>query len=426
MNYKQNEKILQVTEKTLVIGVDIAKELHYARAFNYRRIELDKVVSFQNNLNGFKNFKGWIEKVMRENELNRLIIGFEPTGHYWYNLAEYCRNNDLKYVMVNPFHVKRSKELDDNSQTKNDRKDPKTIAKLVIDGRYFETYVATGIYAELRNIVKVYDHVTGCKGVVENKITQWLDNYFPEFTKVFGDWEGKAAIITLNSFPLPSMIVELGEIKVLEAWKKEIKQGVGKKRAHKLFETAKDSVGCTEGLRMAVKELKYLLREYKMYMEQLEEIKVEMEKLLNQVPGAKEVLDIKGIGIVSAASIVSEIGDISRFEDARQIQKYAGLSLIENSSGKHKGQTTISKRGRKRLRSVLFRVILPMVSNNQEFKELHLYYTTRKDNPLKKKQSLILLCCKLIRIIYAMIKKQIPYDGNKLMKDIKRPAKAVA
>jgi transposase len=426
MNYKQNEKILQVTEKTLVVGVDIAKELHYARVFNYRRIELDKVISFRNDLNGFKSFKGWIERVIRKNGLDNVIIGFEPTGHYWYNLAEYCRNNALKYVMVNPFHVKRSKELDDNSQTKNDRKDPKTIAKLVIDGRYFETYVATGIYAELRNVVKVYDHVTVCKSVVENKITQWLDNYFPEFTTVFGDWEGKAAMITLNSFPLPSMIVELGEIKVLETWKKEIKQGVGKKRAHKLFETAKDSVGCTEGLKMAVKELKYLLREYEMHMEQLEEIKAEMEELLNQVPGAKEVLDIKGIGIVSAASIVAETGDISRFEDAKQIQKYAGLSLIENSSGKHKGQTTISKRGRKRLRSVLFRVILPMVANNQEFKELHLYYTTRKENPLKKKQSLILLCCKLIRIIFAMMKKRIPYDGDKLMKDIKRPTKVAA
>lgn len=422
MNYKQNEKIIQVTEKTLVVGVDIAKELHYARAFNFRRIELDKVISFRNDLNGFKNFKGWIEKVMIENGLDKVIIGFEPTGHYWYNLAEYCRNNDLKYVMVNPFHVKRSKELDDNSQTKNDRKDPKTIAKLVTDGRYFETYVATGIYAELRNVVKVYEHVTGCKSVVDNKITQWLDNYFPEFTTVFGDWEGKTAMITLNSFPLPSMIVELGEIKVLETWKKEIKQGVGKKRAHKLFEMAKDSVGCTEGLKMAVRELKYLLSEYKMYLEQLEEIKVEMEELLNQVSGAKEVLGIKGIGIVSAASIIAEIGDISRFEDARQIQKYAGLNLIENSSGKHKGQTTISKRGRKRLRGFLFKVIMPLVGKNAEFKALHEYYTTRKDNPLKKKQSLILLCCKLIRVLYAILKKGISYDGKRLMNDIRRPS----
>lgn len=426
MNYKQNEKILQVTEKTLVVGIDIAKEVHFARTFNFRRIELGKVVSFKNSLEGFNFLNQWIREVMSKHNLDNVIIGFEPTGHYWFNFAEYCRNNDLKYVMVNPFHVKRSKELDDNSQTKNDRKDPKTIAMLVIDGRFSETYVATGIYAELRNVVKVYDHVTGCKSVVENKITQWLDVHFPEFTTVFGDWEGKAAIITLNSFPLPSMIVELGESKVLETWKKEIKQGVGRKRARKLFETAQSSVGCTEGLKVAAIELEYLLREYEMYTRQLEGIKTEMETLLRQVPGAKEVLEIKGMGIVSAASIISEIGDISRFEDARQIQKYAGLSLIENSSGKHKGQTTISKRGRKRLRAVLFRVIMPMVAKNPEFKVLHLYYTTRKDNPLKKKQSLISLCCKLIRIIFAILTKKVAYDGSKLMKDIKRPDKVAA
>ena len=421
MNYKQNEKILQVSEKTLVIGIDIAKEVHYARAFNYRRIELNKVIPFTNNQEGFKSFKNWVLEVMKENDLDKIIIGFEPTGHYWYNFAEFCRNNDFKYVMVNPFHVKISKEMDDNSQTKNDRKDPKTIAKLVIDGRYFETYVATGVYAELRNIVKMYEHVIGCKSVVENKIIQWLDNYFPEFTTVFGNWDCKSAMITLKSFPLPSMIVELGETKVLETWKKEIKQGVGMKRAQSLLAAASRSVGCTEGLRMGQKELEYLIKEYEMYLGQLEEIKSEMEILLMQVPGAKEILEIKGIGLVTATAIIAEIGDISRFEDARQIQKYAGLNLIETSSGKHKGQTTISKRGRKRLRGFLFKVIMPLVGKNEEFKALHEYYVTRKDNPLKKKQSLILLCCKLIRVLFAILKKGISYDGKRLMSDIRRP-----
>lgn len=422
MNYKQNEKILQVTEKTLVVGIDIAKEVHYARAFNYRRIELDKVIPFTNNQEGFKSFRNWVLEVMKKNDLDNIIIGFEPTGHYWYNFAEFCRNNDFKYVMVNPYHVKISKEMDDNSQTKNDRKDPKTIAKLVIDGRYFETYVSTGVYAELRNIVKMYEHVIGCKSVVENKIIQWLDNYFPEFTTVFGNWECKSGMITLKQFPLPSMIVELGETKVLETWKKEIKQGVGMKRAQSLLAAASRSVGCTEGLRMGRKELEYLMKEYEMYLEQLEEIKAEMEILLVQVPGAKEILEIKGIGLVTATAIIAEIGDISRFENARQIQKYAGLNLIENSSGKHKGQTTISKRGRKRLRGFLFKVIMPLVGKNAEFKKLHEYYTTRKDNPLKKKQSLILLCCKLIRVLFAILKKGISYDGKRLMEDIRRPS----
>ena len=90
--------------------------------------------------------------------------------------------------------------------------------------------------------------------------------------------------------------------------------------------------------------------------------------------------------------------------------------------GKHKGQTTISKRGRKRLRGFLFKVIMPLVGKNAEFKKLHEYYTTRKDNPLKKKQSLILLCCKLIRVLFAILKKGISYDGKRLMEDIRRPS----
>jgi transposase len=82
------------------------------------------------------------------------------------------------------------------------------------------------------------------------------------------------------------------------------------------------------------------------------------------------------------AGFIAEVGDISRFSHPRQIQKLAGLNLKENSSGKHKGKTTISKRGRKRLRTILFQGILPLVATNEEFKKLHQYYTTREENPL--------------------------------------------
>jgi transposase len=283
-----------------------------------------------------------------------------------------------------------------------------------------ETYIPTGIYAELRSAVRIYDHLLDCKSVVENKILQWLDKYFPEFTKVFADWDCKSAMITLREFPLPSMIVELGEIKVLETWKKEIKQGVGKKKVKQLVEAAKRTVGSKEAHKMGIMELSYLISEYDIYVKQIDEIKVEMESLLEQIPGAKKALKIKGMGLVTVAGIIAEIGDISRFQDARQIQKYARLSLIETSSGKHKGVTTISKRGRKRLRKMLFRGIMPMVVNNAEFKELHKYYKTRKDNPLKKKQSLILLCCKLIRVLFVILTKDVEYDGSKLLKDIRR------
>ena len=95
--------------------------------------------------------------------------------------------------------------------------------------------------------------------------------------------------------------------------------------------------------------------------------------------------------------------------------------MVENSSGKHKGETTISRRGRKRLRYLLFEVVMSLVSKNPEFGELHRYYTTRKLNPLKKMQSLIAVACKLIRVFHVILTKGVSYDASKMLEDIRHP-----
>lgn len=418
MNYTQNEKIMSINERTLVIGIDIAKAVQYARAFDYRGIELGKVKSFENTAEGFKIFEDWIKSLANQKQKNNIIVGLEPTGHYWFNLGHFLKELGIKLVLVNPYHVKRIKELDDNSQTKNDSKDPKTIAKLVIDGRYFEPYIPEGIYSDLRVAMDMREGLGKNLNKIKNKVTQWMDKYFPEFNDVFGDWEGKAALITLKEFPTPEKILSTSVQQIVAAWRKEVKRAVGFNRAVKLVEAAKISIGIKEGLRMGEKDLIVNLEQYDLYIRQLEQLELEIEELALQIPGAKEILTIKGVGIITAAGFIAEVGDIRRFTHPSQIQKLAGLNLIENSSGKHKGKTSISKRGRSRLRALLFRVMMPLVAKNPEFKMLHEHYKNRKDNPLKKKQSLILLCCKLIRILYAIMVKQVEYNPQNLIKDI--------
>ena len=418
MNYTQNEKIMSINERTLVIGIDIAKYVQYARAFDYRGIELGKVISFENTAEGFRIFEDWIKSLANQKQKNNIVVGMEPTGHYWFNLGHFLKELGVKIVLVNPFHVKRIKELDDNSQTKNDSKDPKTIAKLVIDGRYFEPYIPEGIYSDLRIAMDIREGLGKNLCKIKNKVTQWLDKYFPEFNDVFCDWQGKAALIALKEFPTPEKVLLTSPQQIVLAWRKEVKRAVGFNRAVKLIEGAKISVGIKEGLKMAEKELKVNLEQYDLYIRQLEQLDLEIEELVLQIPGAKEVITIKGVGIITAAGFIAEVGDIKRFTHPGQIQKLAGLNLIENSSGKHKGKTTISKRGRSRLRALLFRVMMPLVAKNPEFKILHKYYTNRKDNPLKKKQSLILLSCKLIRILYAIMTKQVEYNPQELIRNI--------
>ena len=193
------------------------------------------------------------------------------------------------------------------------------------------------------------------------------------------------------------------------------------KRAASLVEAAKRSIGVRSGGEAARLELKVLLEDYGTKAARLEEIMSLIDKLMEKIPEAKKLLEIKGIGEKTVSGFLAEVGDVRRFTDPKQLQKYAGLAIVENESGKHKGQTTISRRGRKRLRYLLFEASMSLVSTNPEFRELHQYYTTRDKNPLKKMQSLMAIGCKLIRVFYALLTKDIEYSAEKMRSDIRRP-----
>src|SRR5690625_5267883 len=112
---KQNQRILEITDRTLVIGADVAKKIHVARAIDYRGIELGKDLAFGNEANGFKQLVSWMKEIGRQHAKTDVIFGIEPTGHYWFPLAEFLQNQGIKVVVVNPYHVNRTKELEDNS-----------------------------------------------------------------------------------------------------------------------------------------------------------------------------------------------------------------------------------------------------------------------------------------------------------------------
>jgi transposase len=422
MKYTQNERIMQITEKTLIVGIDVGSETHYARAFNFRGLEYGKLLKFNNDAEGFSRFEDWVRKLVNNNGFKDVTIGMEPTGHYWFNLGEYIeRQSGMRIVLVNPHHVKKSKELDDNNPSKTDRKDPKTIAMLIKDGRYIEPYLPEGVYKELRTAMDSRWRIMKELSAIKNRISRWLCIYFPELTKVFKDWEGKAAILVLKECATPTKIKEKGVDGIIAVWKKYKIRAVGRNRAKMLLEAAVSSVGTTEGLISAKYELEMLLEDYESKKRQYDKTMELVERLTKEIPGFEKLLEIKGIGLVTAAGFIAEIGDIKRFSHPKQIQKLAGLSLKENSSGKHKGKTTICKRGRKRLRYYLTFGMMPLLSKNEEFRALHEYYTNRKENPLKKMQSLVALSNKLIRIFYAILTKNVAYDPQKMMSDIRRP-----
>ena len=331
----------------------------------------------------------------------------------------------MKPVHVNPHHVKKSKELDDNNPNKNDRKDPKVIAGLVKEGRYSYPYIPTGIYAEIRSLsnlrLQTQEEVTRIK----NRIARWFSIYFPEYKDVYGKTDAVTGMMILKVAPLPVDIRALGVEGILKIWRKKKQRGAGEKRAKTLLSAAEHSIGSQEAPNSARIELKNLLADYEQFSNRLEDLvkqmEEQMEEQLSQIPYIDKLLEIKGVGFKTVSVFIAEVGDLSRFDNPKQLQKLAGLAIVSDESGKHKGESHISYRGRKRLRYALYEMALSVVGKNAEFKELHRYYTERKKNPLKKMQSLIAIACKLIRVSYVILSKGVDYDGTKMLNDIHRP-----
>ncbi len=405
------EKLEAITSKTLIVGIDIAKNVHWAQLVDYRGIPIVKAIRFENNRTGFEHIVAETMKACKAKGIEDVLIGMEPTGPYWKALACWLKGRGYHVVGVNTYHTKRIKELDDNSPTKNDKKDALVIARLVKDGRYFDPYLPDEVYGELRVATNSRAVLVRKMNDIKNRVTGILDEYFPEYKTVFKyPFKAKTSIQILLSCPFPGIIMELGEDGVLTEIKKAVKKSVGKKRAARLVKAAKESVGVSYGIESARWQVKVLTEELIFLEERLKELENRMRDLLEQTGYAELLLGIDGIGVVSAASFLGEVGDPMRFKDPRQISRMAGYNLVENSSGQSKSGTRISKRGRKSLRALLYRMAVSMVANNNEIKKLYDYLKNRKNNPLKKNQALIVVSKKIITIIYRILKTNKKYD----------------
>lgn len=270
MKNSKNDKIQLITHKTLIIGVDIAKRVQWAQFTDYRGLEVSKHLKFNNDLTGFKSIIQKIEEIKKNKDFSAVIVGMEPTGHYWKPLGAFLENSGIKVVLVNPAHTKKSKELDDNSQTKNDRKDALTLTRI---------------------------EVSKTQNSTKNRIRALMDEYFPEFETVFKTFiEGKAALHLLKNCPFPQDVLKLKELEIQELLKEIVKKTVGIKKIKELQNVAKTSVGITLGIEGAKVRLKVLLENYEQNVKHLELIENGMEKQLQKTGYLEVLTSIPGVG----------------------------------------------------------------------------------------------------------------------------------
>ncbi|MFP5110715.1 IS110 family transposase [Neobacillus sp. C211] len=412
MQNKQNQLIERISVKHLVVGVDIAQQLHVARAVNFRGIVVGDPLTFKNNEEGFASLIKWIKNLQRLNNLDEIIVGMEPTGHYWINLSKWLSKQAIEVVTVNPHLVKKNKENRDNTQSKSDKKDALVIADMVKNGYYSEVRYTSEPFEKLRVLMSNRDVVVKRLVSSINQLNRWVDIVFPELRQVFKDIKAKGAIATLRLFPSPLELVNLQPHEVIAGWKSIMKRQPGLKKALLLLQVAKKSVGTRQALDAYKFHLEQLLEEYDLAVKQLERVEEQVTDALNKIPFAKKLLTIKGISEISLAGILGEAGDLSGFSHGNSLLRHAGLHLAEASSGKWKGQIVISKRGRSRLRRFLYLATMSLVMNNPEFKALHSHNV--KVKKMKKMKSIMKLLGKLARIFVGISRRNETYCPDKL------------
>jgi len=412
MQDKQNQLIERISDNHLVVGVDIAQQLHVARAVNFRGIVVGDPLAFENNEDGFASLLKWMDKLQRLNKLDAAIVGMEPTGHYWINLSKWLFKQGIEVVTVNPHLVKRNKENRDNTQSKSDKKDALVIADMVKNGYYAFVRNTSESFEILRVLMSNRDVVVKRLVGTINQLNRWVDIVFPELRQVFKDITGKGAIATLRLFPSPMELRSLKPHDVVSGWKSIMKRQPGLKKAQLLLQLGRKSVGTRQALEAYKFHLEQLLEEYDLAVLQLERVEQEVKDVLKQIPFAKKLLAIKGISEISLAGILGEAGDLSGFSHGNSLLRHAGLHLAEASSGKWKGQIVISKRGRSRLRRFLYLATMSLVMNNTEFRAIHTHNV--KVKKMKKMKSIMKLVGKLARIFVGLARRNESYCADKV------------
>jgi transposase len=408
MKNTKTEKLQTVNEKTMIVAIDIGKAIHYGY-FRGPDGQDIKPFPFYNFQKSFIDFWAKVINFKQQKQLVEIVIGFESTGPYAEPLLSFLAKKSIRLVQVNPMHTKRLKEMTGNSPNKTDSKDPRVIADVISLGHALTVIVPEGAAAELRRLTQARERACKSRTAMMNQLHHLIFVVFPEFTQVIKKISSKSALYLLKNYPLPEDVVDLGLERFQEILRKVSKGRFGQAKATTLFEAAVRSIGIGEGKKGLLLEIRYLVSGIERETEFIGQIEKQMSHYLTQIPYSQSILSIKGIGKVTVAGLIGEVGDFKQFRRIPEIMKLAGLDLYEISSGKHKGQRHISKRGRAHLRKLLFFVALNTIRTNGI---MHDKYLTMVNRGVPKVKAIVAISRKLLRIIFSLACNHTTYKEN--------------
>jgi len=411
---KQVAKRQRIRKATLIVGVDVGKSFNALGFMDKEGNVLGSCAKLYNNWEGFEEFINLIEGLKAKHHLRDVLIGMEPTGHYWRKLAYFAKDHGYEVRFVRTTALKHHREIDESSSAKSDQRDALTIANITREGKYIDTIIEDGVLRQLRTLSKARERLLRYSVSAKNSLHAALDDYFPELHEIFWSMGSRSLWTILEQCPFPQdvMLMDVSTLQELIARSSRKKKGSARK-AEKLIESAQKSIGIKQIGNADRYRVQMCLEEVKRTVMTLKNIDIQLKCLLKETSAASYLMSIPGIGPLSAAVFLGELGDPTHFHNARQIVKYAGYDPQESDSGSRIGRKFISKKGRWLLRKYLFFMSMRVVVLSNYFQEYYLRKLETKNRigqQPRRKEMLCAVAIKLIKVIFALLRDKREFE----------------
>jgi len=389
-----------------VIGLDVAKGESEVQAFLDKDKPFGKSFSVKHTKEDLDSLISFLREIERNTGVRPAVI-LESTGHYHTPIIQCLEGSQYLYILVNPIISYQAKKTS-LRKVKTDAIDAYQLCVLYYKEE-FEPYKKRGLrLLNLRTLSRQYETVTNLYIQAKLQFHTLLDQIFPEYRGVFGDLFSKVSLKILKEFPTSEDILMAGEEKIMsriEEMRIKRSQSWMTEKAAKLMASAKRNPFQQGVYESQLFSLDMYINMLLQYQEHLSSLERQIDVLAEEIEECKIIQSIPGIGEKIAATIISEIGEIDRFNHPKKLVAYAGIDPSVHSSGKFTATINhITKRGSSRLRHALYMAVLCGIrsSRNKKLKE---YYDRKRKEGKPSKVAMIACVNKLLHWIYAILKR---------------------
>lgn len=394
-------------ELGVVVGIDISKRwVDYGVYGHGWREGVRRAVQ---DAAGFAQVEATLERLKEAG--HEVWVGLEPTGPYGACLEEWLRERGWRVVQVNPYHVKRTKEVRDNSPGKSDRKDAGVIADLVWQGCYQQPVRLEGVYAQLRAASAEWVSLGRKRTAAGNEFQALLQVWFPELVSIFRERTCQTVRGIVRRYRGVEAMVRAGRGS-LGRTVKRASRGSACRRVEAIWQAAKTSVALTTGQEARRRAMLGLLDLLEVIERRQQELKGEMGQWLWQLEEGECLRSVPGCGVVTVAGLIGECGDLADYRSHAALEKFVGLNLYEVSSGQHRGRCRVSKRGRARARYLLGHMALLQMREGGLW---HEWAQSLKAKGKRTGEIRVAVARKLLALLYAMARDRAVYDAARFL-----------